>query len=732
MTVLFQDDWEEQGAIPDWETKNDSFINLACLYQQMGVENYAFILALHDQGLKGVDPYDKNLSKDMMIRIGLECKANFWYFIREIARDPAGSDEYPIRFQANRGVIAAYWLFFNHILVILIMIRQTGKSFGIDWLIDWLLNCGLTKSEISYLTKDEKLRTRELERVKAMELTLPPYLKQRGAKDAGNTEVLRVAFMGNTFKAYVPNKSPKLADLIGRGMTAGTVVCDEFAYCANNMITVPVMLSATLAAREVARMKNEPYGTIFMTTSGKRDTPEGRYAYNFVQAAAVFTEMFYNAKNIEALRDMVRKAGDGKNLRVNCTFNHRQLGKTDEWLRERLAEAAQEDPVQIKADYLNEWPSGTSCSPLTVEVMEEMRKSERLDYFTKIEEPEAYAMRWYYEEDLISRMMATVKHILGMDPSEMVGRDAIGMVLRNTLTGESGMTADISEGNIFNFCRWLGVYLKDNPNITLMIERKNTGSPIIDYLLDYLPGVGICPFKRIYNQVVQYADEYRERYNECQHALTSRENMYMKYKKLFGWSTAGSGATSRSDLFSKTLTNAANLTGTLMRDRKLILQTVGLEIRNGRVDHQEGEHDDLTVAWLLSYWLMTHGRNLHHYGIDSSTILSENPKQLLQLKQVSRYDQHINYAARQAVENITKQLSVEEDDYVAIKLEYDLERAISQLSEQDRKVVAVDDLINKLRDERAQVSRRNTYETNSDVGGWRGTGDAYVGYVNRY
>lgn len=728
MTVLFMSDWEDQGAIPDWDTKNESFVHLALLYKEMGVENYAFILALHDQGLKNVNPFDKNISQEMAERVGLECKVNFWYYIREIARDPAGSDDYPIRFRANRGVISAYWLFFNHVLVILIMIRQTGKSFGIDWLVNWILNIGTTKAEVSYLGKDEKLRTRELERLKAMELTVPKYLKQRSNKDAGNTEVLRVGFMENTFKAYVPNKSPKLADLIGRGMTAQTVVCDEFAYCANNMITIPVMLSATLAAREVARMKNEPYGTIFMTTSGKRDTPEGRYAYKFVSNAAVFTEMFFNCPDVETLYEMIKKCGDGKNIRVNCTFNHRQLGKSDQWLKDRLAEAAQEDPIAIKADYLNEWPSGAMFSPLTPEVMEIMRASEKLDYVTRIDGSEAYAFRWYYEDDTIDRLMANTHHFLGCDPSEMVGRDAVGMVLRNIVTGGTAMVADISEGNIINYMRWLGYYLKNNPKVTLIIERKNTGSPIIDYLLDFLPGEGIDPFTRIYNQVVQYADENQGRFQECQNALRSRDNVIMRYKRLFGWSTSSSGATARSDLFSRTLTNAATISGCQMYDRKLILQTVSLEIRNGRVDHQEGEHDDLTVSWLLTHWLMTHGRNLHHYGVNSSTILTNNPKQLESLKSTTRYEQHVNMEARRTVERLTEALRTEEDEYIARRMELDLERAVSQLCEQDRKIVSLDDLINKLREERTQSYRAaadSPYQV-TDVDEWRMLKNTYV------
>lgn len=593
MTVLFMDDWKRQGALPDWTTKNKSFIELAGLYKQMGIRNHAFILALHDQSLKDIDPYDPNITPQNAIKVAIECKVNFWYFVREIARDPAGSDEFPILFRANRGIIAAYWLFHNHILIILIMIRQTGKSFGIDWLVEWLLNIAMSKGEISYLTKDEKLRGRELERLKGMELTLPSYLKQRSNKDPGNTEVLRVSSLGNTFKAYVPNKSPKLADLIGRGMTASTTIVDEWAYCHNNKITIPVMLAATLAAREVSQMKGEPYGTIFMTTSGKRDTPEGRYAYNFMAQAAEWSERFLDCKNLQELEDMIKKAGNGEDIRVNCTFNHRQLGQTDEWLRDRLRVSAQDDPIQIRADFFNEWPSGTMSSPFAPEVAEKMRNSERLDYYTEIALPEAYALRWYYPEPEIKAKLAEVPHVLGMDPSEAVGRDDIGFSLRNVYTGETAMAADVAEGNINAFCRWLGNFMRENPKVILNIERKSMGVAIIDYLLEYLPSVGIDPFKRIYNQVVQFAEDYPDRFKEVQNPINSRENYFLKYKKYFGWSTSATGLTSRNELYSRTLSSAARMTGGQMYDRKLILQVLGLEIRNGRVDHAEGEHDDL-------------------------------------------------------------------------------------------------------------------------------------------
>lgn len=727
MTLLFYNEWKTKypHAIVDFDTKNESFKRIATLYRDMGVKNHAFPLQLHDRSLVGVDPYDPNLTPEMMIRIAIECKNNLFYFMREVARDPAGSDEFPIGYRANRANIGLYWSFLNAILVFLIQIRQTGKSFGIDWLYTWLLNFRLTKTEISHLTKDEKLRGRELERLKSMELTLPPYLKQRGARDPGNTEVLRISSLENYFKAYLPNKSPKIADIIGRGMTSPIVGVDEFAYIFNSWITIPVMLSATLAAREVSRMKGEPYGTIFATTSGKRDTAEGKYAFKMVNDAAIWSESFFDAENIEDLHKMIVKASPVGKLHVNLTFNHRQLGYTDEWLKERLREAVQEDPVQIAADYFNEWPSGTTYSPFKQDVAKLIRDSEVLDYYTEFAPPESYALRWYYDEKDIGRKLSTTHHILSIDSSEAVGSDAIGITLRNIETGEIAMAADVSEGNLILFSRWLARFLIDNTNVTLIIERRSTGAMICDYLLVYLTEAGIDPFKRIYNQVVQFADEYPQRYESIKNTYGRLGDLCNQYKKFFGWSTSGSGTTSRDDLYSRTLNNAAKMTGGLMRDRKLILQTLGLEIRNGRVDHAAGEHDDLTISFLLSYWLMSLGKNLRHYGIDSSKILANNPVYLSDLKEVSHYERDGNLQARKRVEQLSVQLKEEKDEYVAQRLEFDLELAISRLSDQDRKIVAADDLINKLREERFKSRRPNYGES-------YGYGDDHYGHGYGY
>lgn len=732
--ILFYDDWEKYPeAIVDMKTKNQDFVRLSALYREMGVKNHAFILQLHNRDLQGVDPFNPP-DAATALAIGEECKVNFWYFIREIARDPAGSDDFPILFKPNRGVISAYWLFFNHILFILIMIRQTGKSFGIDWLYTYLLNIGLTKGEIAMITKDEKLRGRELERLKAMEMTLPSYMKMRDKRDPANTEVLKISALENYFKVYLPNRSPKIADLIGRGMTASIAGADEIAYLANNFITLPVMLSATQAAREVSRIKGEPYGTIFTTTSGKRDTPEGKYAYKLVSDAAVWTEAFFDCKNLKDLEKTILASSPGSNLHVNCTFNHRQLGKTDEWLRARLKETLQEDQLAVEADYLNLWPSGTESSPFTQETAAEMRASEVLDFYTEISGPGMYALRWYYSSNAIQQIMKE-EHILAIDSSDAVGRDGIGCVLTRVSTGEVAMAAMINKTNLISFAEWLCDFIKKYQKVTVIIERRSSGASILDYLLLYLPVHGINPFRRLYNTVVQEAAEYPERFREVQNIHTASDDVCTKYKKFFGWATSGTGATSRNLLYGRVLSTAASLGASSMRDRTLILQTLGLVVKDGRIDHQDGEHDDMVIAWLLAYWLKTMGKNLGFYGIESRDILSLNKVLISQKQLKSDYEIYLEKKAKEDFKRISAQLENEKDEYIARRLEYDLQQCISKLSVEEQQVVAEDDLINRLREKRMNQQRNGLggylhqgYATYSDRG--FSVYDPYAGSFN--
>ena len=120
------------------------------------------------------------------------------------------------------------------------------------------------------------------------------------------------------------------------------------------------------------------------------------------------------------------------------------------------------------------------------------------------------------------------------------------------------------------------------------------------------------------------------------------------------------------------------------------------------MDHGEGEHDDLVIGWMLSYWLLTIGRNLDYYGIDPARILSSNTVYKQASAEISYYDRKRSEEAKAMVEQISREIEKEPDDYVVKYLEFKLEKYIRDLSDQDRKHISADELIRNLRESRSR------------------------------
>lgn len=707
--LLFLDDWKlYPEAIIDLKTKNESFIRISALYKEMGIRNHAFPLALINPELQGVDPFDPNLSLETMTAIVIECKLNYMYYLREIAIVPGSTYEIIIRFKANRANIALAWLFYNHITNIVVQPRQTGKSFSIDELMFYHLNLRCTSTEINLLTKDDTLRASNLERLKKIEAELPFYLKQRNRLDVGNTEEMSVKSLGNMYRGHLPNKSPKAALNVGRGLTSPIFEVDEAAFFYNIAISLPAAFAAGTAARNLAKLKNEPYGNILSTTAGKLDDPDGAYIYSLLVNSATWSEKFLDCQNREELEEVIRKNSPKGELRVNSTFNHRQLGYTDAWLKEAIENSTAVGEAADR-DFFNKWTSGSQQSPLPVHLNELIRKSEADSYFDEIS-IYGYIVRWYIPEDRIQQYMNNNQTIMSIDSSDAAGGDDITLMIRSVKTGEVIAAGNFNETNLIIFCEWLVTWFTKFANFTLIIERRSTGAMILDYLLLMLSTYDIDPFKRIYNKIVQNSDEEPELFAQINKPVYARtRDLIITYKKYFGFATSGVGVTSRSDLYGTTLLNSAKITGDKVKDKRTIDQILGLTIRNGRVDHPVGGNDDLCIAWLLGYWLLSQGKNLSFYGINSREILSENIKNREVNNPVDIYNSLEQDRIKQRIEQLAEQLKNERDSFIAYRLETELRNQAEKLDTTDRNRLSVDDLINSLREHRAVTNRNKLF-----------------------
>lgn len=653
--ILYKEDWDKYpNAIVDTKTSNTSFYTQAIKYKMMGVSNHAFLLALHDSTLQGVDPCDEdNLTREQKDRILVEIMINPWYFFREVIRVSAtGGNVGHLR--ADRGNIALFFLFFSHIFIILIMIRQAGKSLNTDALKSYALFFGAIKTTITYLTNSAKNRTESIDRIRGLEKNFPKYLRSIVANDISNSESLKIGHSGNKYLTAVAQASMEHAKLVHRGATSPIQHIDESAYITNLEQSLTAMLKSGNAAVDEAKLGGSLYGTIVSTTAGYKDTPHGKYMYDMYCSAAVFTEKMFDCQNADALQLLIRQLAPSSKGKLLIEMNHRQLGKTDEWLRGKI-EATESTGADLMTDFFNVWSTTKGIEILTQDDRKRITEGKSTTYYPDISTTEGYTVRWYMtEEERLELIRSGEPLVAGLDPSEALGSDDIAMVITKVSTGETVAAGDFNETNVTIFGVYMADLMIEIPSMTLVVEKRSTGVSIIDSIVPILLDRGINPLTRLFNWAVHnrdLSDKDKAVYRELEKGFHSRDrSVFDRHKKLFGFSTSGSGRTSRTKLYSETMSAAVKYIAGSIKDYKVIRQLLALRVINGRVDHDGVDGDDMVIAWLLAFWLLKNGNNLHLYGIDVNNVLTTVKNDIyvngkVDLERMKKVKQHNNAMA---------------------------------------------------------------------------------------
>lgn len=711
--LLFLEDWERYPtAIPDYNTTNRTFVDLAAKYRKMGIKNYKFLLALHQPELQGVDPHSPYLTVDQRTKIQLECFRNPWYFIREVVRIPPQGSMDGKPFRANRGNIAFFWSFFCHVSPASVQPRQTGKSVSADVLDAYLVFIAARNALLNVLTKDTELRGENVERVKTLRELLPDYLQAFSKKDPDNTIEIACSTWNNRIKYKVAQNSPASALKVGRGLTAPLSKVDEVAFVSYVDISIPAMLTAGAAARAEAKAAGMPYGSVFMTTAGKLDSREGRYAFNLIHGGIPWNEGLLDSKDEAQLHRRVERGSMGTKPLINITLSHRQLGYTDEWayavMRENDLKGEDAD-----RDLFNVWTSGSLRSPLPSTLNKAIRDSEQEPVNTQFF-PEGYSIRWYITEDEVYSRFSDRGVVVGIDTSDAVGRDGISCVFLDPYSVEILGVANINETNIYDFARWLADRMIEHSKMIIIPERRSTGSSIIDMVCNMLVAAGIDPFRRIYNQIVDDSVEHEKDYKYIQQSLSRRTPNHITLSKaMFGFATSGSGKFSRSALYSDVLLRAAKLCAKHCRDKVLIDEINSLIEKNGRIDHSNGLHDDTVIAWLLGVWFLTVSKNHRFYGLDNT--LSETQEYdetaTVQKKEVTPYDRYIveqQSAAKTQLELLAKELSDTRDPIRIQQLEHRMRALYERVPDRSQGYMTLDKLFEDARAARNRMAQART------------------------
>lgn len=141
---------------------------------------------------------------------------NRWYFFREVLTIPSPGGD-PIPFLLSRGNLAAMWTFFNDIDYSWIQPRQTGKTYGTQAIMSYMMNILAENMSIGLFTKDTNLVQDNVARLKELrDIGTPPWMIQRSTKDWDRKEGISYAAKKNYYKTFTAAIDERSAYKLGR------------------------------------------------------------------------------------------------------------------------------------------------------------------------------------------------------------------------------------------------------------------------------------------------------------------------------------------------------------------------------------------------------------------------------------------------------------------------------------------------------------------------------------
>ena len=606
--IMFENDFAEQGAIVNTETKNLSFIKMSILLNQLGVHNNLFPLALYDRDLKHVDPHDlKDDSLELKERIVYEAKINPWFAIRELVRVSA-SGTGGVPYILNRSNLAQAWCFFNSINTFQVMPRQIGKSLGTLTLCAIYVYIMAHHTNWGMFCKGNKLQYENVDRLKKLRDAFPKWMIHSSVDDTNNKEGIYYKGLENGLLTFVAQSDKQAAGDQARGQSFAVEHWDEICYYNNIDLSYDSATAGMDTAGEQAFKSGVPSAIIMTSTAGDIDDPRGRWCYRTACDAMRFTEQLYDLRDRQDLLDTVRM--NSKNNFIYIEYSYKQLGKDDAWF-ERVTR--NKSKRVIEKDYLNIWQCGSSSSIFPQEMLKKIRDSRKdpvkVTYYDRLQ------IKWYDDPDLLMKddVLRMKPYVLGLDTSDNVGRDFTTGCMLDPWDLHPVCTFKCSITNQMFVARCVLDLMNKFPRMVFIPERNKLGGMFIDFVFAESRRDVFDPLTRIYNM---YFQNYTKDTNV--HGLDFTDGTV---RKNFGFTTTKS-STSRDFLYSSVLMTSMKLVGDRLGDASIIDEISGISVRNGRVDHSEKGHDDLLIAFLLAAYFILYGANHHLYGISPDEFLS--------------------------------------------------------------------------------------------------------------
>ena len=595
-------------------TRNRSFLEMHYYLKKIGIKNNAFMLTLLDPDLAGVDPYDPALTRIMKVKILRECTYNYWYFIREVVRVPTTGKPQGAMYGLHRGNMALSFCLLHNLNIFFELPRQQGKSIAADIWYLYVYNFATANAEITFLNKSMKDSKLNLGRLKDLRDALPSYLQMsqefsiigdKKKKLTSTVETIQHPINHNIIKTAPSARNQMSAANLLRGRTITCLWADEWAFIPYNDIIYSNTIPALRTAFINAAAARSPYGILLTTTPGILSSSEGKYAYQMLQDATIFTERWYDKSPMEIMSII---ASNRNSNFVYVKFNYKQVGRSEQWFEETCKEMLFKWR-DIRREILLEWSDSPENCPFTQEDLEAIEQMVH-EPIAKVEFLHQYILNIYERIPLRPDMIPKNPPIMGVDVSGGYKRDSSAITIIDSATTK--VIADFKCNYIspIDLARLvLAITETYYPNAVINIERNGGfGASVVAKLKES---------KAKKNLYFEIKDRIVEEQNDGIRIIRKKQRT-----KVFG---LDSTKDVRDNLI-EILRERVDLHKDKFISPSILNEMKGMEIkRSGKVEHSDTTHDDQVFSYLMALYVWYEGKNLKElFNINKHTIKTEN------------------------------------------------------------------------------------------------------------
>lgn len=587
----------------DSHTSNLSFIRTANDLYNLGFRNYKFMLKIYDANLLGVDPYSPIITPEQIKRVNVECKRNIWYYIREIARIPEeGGAIGPgggIRYQLNRGNLAATWCFAHNIDHYLVLPRQIGKTKSELQNILWVYLFS-SNTKMMFLCKDGNGSKANLRTLKEERDLLPLYLQSKMILNSDgelklakgdNATYLLNPHNGNRVDSFAPGNSMDAADRCGRGLTQAVQFFDEVEFTKFVNTIIEAAGPAFNTSSRTARANGAPYCRVFTTTPGNLDSEPVMTTNDFRRQMMRFSESLYDMSTADA------KAVISENSAVNILYieySYTQLGKDENWFIS-TCKVVSNNKIKIRREILLKRIRGTNTSPFEAEDLEEINN--------KVCEPiEEIYINKIYPLLVYTKLNKNIPYILSVDCAAGGIGDNSAITLIDPYKARP--VADL-RSNIITTTKLCSILIslvvKYVPRSIVVIERNSMGAAVIDSLRTSAIAGNL------------YFDSNKYFVPDASQHLDAKGFATVNASNLRSYGVYTNNTTRPimfNILFAQVREHKSDfVTKYIVSDLNALVRTP-----TGKVAAANGAHDDSIMSYLIGMYTLFNGSNLARYG----------------------------------------------------------------------------------------------------------------------